>query len=466
MQSNKNSRSSFSNISGVFPHLCIGAQLGPPRSECGVGALMPWADRLWVVAYVSSGKKSGVGTGLYEIDPEFNITQHPESRVGTFTNRFVHVQSNQLVFGPHVIDSERNVRTVQSLLNTRLCATMAHLDDPQNKVYVLGMEGEFFELDIHSLETRLISDLTRELELPGPKSAHFKAGYTYDNRVVVASNTYEEEEFLGKRAMGRLAQWDGESWRIIERSPFVEVTGRGDFSKTMFASGWDRASAILKLYTRESKTWKTYRLPKASHTFDHWWQTEWPRIRETEHERFLMDCHGMFYELSPWAYGGHIWGVRPISTHLWVLGDFCSWQGMLVMGSDNASPAGEHNPFTGEPQSNLWFGRTDDLWSLGKPSGWGGPWHGTDVTANQPSDPYLMTGFDKKCLHLTHDAGKTVNITIEVDFLGNGAWHAYADMAVPANGYIHHEFPQAFSAHWARVVADTSCTATAMFMYT
>lgn len=31
--------------------------------------------------------------------------------------------------------------------------------------------------------------------------------------------------------------------------------------------------------------WQTYRLPKASHAFDHLWQTEWPRIREVETER-------------------------------------------------------------------------------------------------------------------------------------------------------------------------------------
>ncbi len=33
-------------ISGVFPHLCLSAELGPPRTECGVGALMAWAGRL------------------------------------------------------------------------------------------------------------------------------------------------------------------------------------------------------------------------------------------------------------------------------------------------------------------------------------------------------------------------------------------------------------------------------------
>ena len=37
---------------------------------------------------------------------------------------------------------------------------------------------------------------------------------------------------------------------------------------------------------------QTYRLPKASHTYDHLWTTEWPRIREVETERYLMDMHG------------------------------------------------------------------------------------------------------------------------------------------------------------------------------
>ena len=35
-------------------------------------ALMPWADRLYMVSYLSV-PHYGAGTGLYEIDPEFNI---------------------------------------------------------------------------------------------------------------------------------------------------------------------------------------------------------------------------------------------------------------------------------------------------------------------------------------------------------------------------------------------------------
>jgi len=259
---------------------------------------------------------------------------------------------------------------------------------------------------------------------------------------------------------------DHPQWTILENKPFVGLGGLGVYGKTIFANGWDRASAILKVFTTTDQKWTTYRLPKASHCFDHKWQTEWPRIRSTEHERLLMDHHGMFYELSPWAYGGRVWGIRPISTHLWVHGDFCSWKGMLVLGADNASHESGGNLQCAEPQSGLWFGKTDDLWKLGKPKGWGGPWWEDTVKAKEPSDPYLMTGFDKKVLHLNHDSNKPVSFKVEVDFLGHGAWKTYITIKVPAKGYVPHVFPDGFSAHWVRVTSSAKCKATAQFHYT
>ncbi len=451
---------------GVMPHLALTADLGPPRSECGVGALMPWAGRLWLVTYVSHKEGSGTGTGLYEIAPGFRMTRRPESHPGTYTNRFVHWESNQLIIGPHVIDAECSVRTVERLLDVRICSTFRHLEAPAERVYVLGMEGEFFEMDVRTLEVEQIADLTEELGVPSYTRAHFKAGHAAFGRVLVANNSYDEADLLEGSGDGRLAEWQGGQWRILERTAFNEVTGRGEFSGTIFGTGWDRASAILKVYTAADDTWRTYRLPKASHCYDHMWQTEWPRIRETEHERLLMDCHGIFYEMSPWAYGGRIWGVRPISTHLWVLGDFCSWRGMLVMGADNASPSNGANSLAGEPQSGLWFGKTDDLWSFGKPAGWGGPWWETPVEAGQPSDPYLATGFDKRCLHLAHDAPGAVDFALEVDFRGDGCWHTLGSLSVPAGEYGYYDFPQAFGAHWIRLTADADCTATAQLSYT
>lgn len=49
---------------------------------------------------------------------------------------------------------------------------------------------------------------------------------------------------------------------------------------------------------------------------------------------------------------------------------------------------------------------------------------------------------------------------------GDGSWHGYETIDVPAKGYAHHESPVGFSAHWVRVVPSTSCKASAIFHYT
>jgi len=37
-------------IGGVVPSLAFTAEHLPVRTETGIGALMPWADRLWAVS--------------------------------------------------------------------------------------------------------------------------------------------------------------------------------------------------------------------------------------------------------------------------------------------------------------------------------------------------------------------------------------------------------------------------------
>ena len=462
-------------ISGVMPHLTISSDLGPPRSECGTGAMVAWADRLWVVTYLSHTGRTGSGTGLYEIDAHFTMTQRPESVAGTYANRMIHVPSNQLIIGPHIISAERSVRTFDALTEHRLCATMEHLSEPESKVYFLTMEGLFFEADVETLGVKMMFDLTEELSLadqgqlgmnPDRGGAlvqpHFKAAHTAQGRVIVSNNTYDDNDFAGRKA-GRLAEWDGESWRVIERTSFIDIHGRRNLGEVVFATGYDRASAILKVLVEGE--WYTYRLPKASQTYEHFWQTEWPRIREVEHERFLMDCHGMFYELSPVALGGRIFGVKPICAHLRVVPDFCSFKGLLALGGNQVTPTMDKGQLLGEAQANFWFGNIDELWNWGKPSGWGGVWWEDPVKAGAPSDPYLMTGFEHKVLHLYHNAPSTVSFTVEVDFLGNGTWKVYKHIEVKADGYEHHVFPLGFGAHWVRLRADTDAICTAYLVY-
>lgn len=451
----------FIQISGVVPSLTARASIETTRTETGIGAVMPWANKLWFITYLAHTSTSGSGSGLFMVDENFNITKHPESVDGTYANRMVHPKSSQVIIGPHVIDTKGNVRTIHSLTKHRLTACMLHLEKPESMIYMLTMEGLLFEVDVYTLESRLLFDLVKELHCSEKCVPHFKGGWIKDGTIVVANNSYEESEFLGEKSDGRLAQWDGKEWHILEEKPFCEVTGGKNTA--LFATGWDKASAILKTFVKGK--WTTYRLPKATQAMDNYILTEWPRIREVETERLLLDFHGMFYELTELAYEGKIWGLRPISTHLRMVPDFCSWRGMLVLAGNQVTPIWDTNMLAGEPQSNLWFGKTDDLWSFGKPAGWGGPWWEEDVKADVPSDPYLMTGFDKKVLHLSNNSNRPVQFKIEVDFLGNQTWKTYDTISVPVNGYVHHEFPTGFSAHWCRITPDADCNASAYFIY-
>jgi hypothetical protein len=431
-------------------------------SETGIGALIPWADKLWAIGYVAHIQGSGIG--LYEISDNMTMRLHPESVTGTFANRMVHWETEQAVIGPHVIDADGNVRTLEELSGHRLTATARHLTHPERMVYFLTMEGLLFEADLETLETKLLVNLNEELHLPEDAQPHYKGAHTAQGRLVVANNTYEEPEFLGERNAGRLAEWDGSTWTIIERNPFVEVSGKQNprvgarYGNTLFAIGWDRSSVILRVL--HGGEWMRYRIPRGSHSFDHTWNTEWMRIREAQTERYLMDAHGLFYELPPHIYGGSIWGIRPIAYHLRIVPDFTYWRGLLVLAGDQVDNA------VGQPQSGLWFGNIDDLWNMGKPSGWGGPWTNTSVTADTPSEPFLMTGFDEKVVHLTHDANTAVTFTLEIDFVGDGTWVTYETIEVPPGGYRYHVFEDAFSAHWVRVRVNANCRATVVFVYT
>jgi hypothetical protein len=102
---------------------------------------------------------------------------------------------------------------------------------------------------------------------------------------------------------------------------------------------------------------------------------------------------------------------------------------------------------------------------FGKPTGWGGPWYKTTVKADEPSDPYLMNGFDQKVLHLKNESDRAVEFKIQVDFIGSQEWTTYETVTVPAKSYVHHVFPSGYHAHWVRLVPDRNCVATAIFFY-
>ena len=113
----------------------------------------------------------------------------------------------------------------------------------------------------------------------------------------------------------------------------------------------------------------------------------------------------------------------------------------------------------------VWLGVVDDLWSLGKPIGVGGPWKNTAVQPGVASDSYLLTGYDHKTLTLSHASAAPVRFRVEVDLTGTGQWVNYRFFDVPAGQSLEHAFPAAYQAYWLRVVAESATTATAWLEY-
>ena len=85
------------------------------------------------------------------------------------------------------------------------------------------------------------------------------------------------------------------------------------------------------------------------------------------------------------------------------------------------------------------------------------------MTAGTPSDPYLMTGYDRK--RLTLSADRPVEIAVEVDVTGEGDWRSYDVFRVRPDAPVEHSFPEAFGAYWVRFTADADATATAQLIY-
>jgi hypothetical protein len=458
---------SFPEVSGIYPHLAVSNS----QSECGIGAVVPWAGRLWAVTY-SPHRPEGSDDKLYTLDGDLNRTTHPESVGGTPANRMIHSESEQLIIGPYFIGLEGNVRVIcpQQMLG-RLTATARHLVDPQDKVYFFTMEEGLYEVDVHSLEVEtLFTDRHRKGTpdlLPG---YHGKGAYT-GQRVLVTSNNgasgWQDPEVRGS---GSLAEWDGREWAVVEESQFTEVTGPGGIQGAendedpIWASGWDERSVKLKL--RHRGQWSTFRLPKASFTYDgkHGWHTEWPRIREIGEGRALMTMHGMFWDFPLTFRTLDRSGLRPLSSYLKMVVDFCLWEDRLVLACNDASKF--DNALVGQAQSNFWFLDPADLTDLGPVSGFGGVWLEDDVKAGQVSDPFLFQGFDWKALHLAHESEYPVLFRLEVDGLGTGEWREVGSVSVPGHGYAFQIFPSDIEAAWVRVSADRDCRgATAYFHY-
>ena len=470
-------------ISGIYPHLAYFNTSG----ECGTGAVVPWADRLWIVTYAPH-KPKGSDDQLYEIDSALRITARPESVGGTPANRFIHRESQQLFIGLHAIDAQGRVRTIPyEKMYGRPTGNARHLTDPAHKIYYASMEEGFYEVDVHTLA---VTELFRDEQLKDGRKAslpgyHGKGLYSGQGRLLYANNGEHGKEAQAKPDIpsGVLASWDGvaENWSVIRRNQFTEVTGPGGLTGNaapatdpIWSVGWDHRSLILQVL--DHGAWHSYRLPKSSYSYDgaHGWNTEWPRIRDIGETDLLMTMHGAFWRFPKNFDATHSAGIVPRSNYLKVIGDFARWNDQVVLGCDDTAQSEFLNKRKakgalagpGQSQSNLWFIDPAQLDRLGPPIGRGAVWLNEPVKADAPSDAFLFAGYDHRLLHLAHDAPTAVTFTLEVDRLGNNTWSELRRVEVPAGGYAFTEFSPSETGAWVRVRASRDCAhASATFSY-
>lgn len=482
------------SVSGIHPHLAMFNDEG----ECGTGAVVPWADRLWAVTYAPH-KPLGSSDKLYEITPALEQIIRPESIGGTPANRMIHPESQQLFIGPYAIGADRTVRVIPyTNLFGRPTGNARHLTDPANKIYYASMEEGIYEVDVRSLAvTELWGDehlnphsrwqnmpkkQARFADFPG---YHGKGFYSGQGVLVYANNGEHGAEAQRRPDVpsGVLAQWDGraEAWTIIRRNQFTDVTGPGGIygnphpdTDPVWSIGWDHRSLILMVLDRGQ--WHAYRLPKASHCYDgaHGWNTEWPRIRDIGEETLLLTMHGSFWRFPRTLSAAHSAGLAPRSTYLKVIGDFCRWQDRLVFGCDDTAQSeflnqdrlkgGLAGP--GKSQSNLWFVDPPRLDHFGQALGRGAVWLQDEVKAGLASEPFLFSGFAHRSLHLTHAGTSPLGFSLEVDTNGDGQWKTLREVVVPARGQVWLEFPRREAGAWIRLTPrENAPGVTAFFHY-
>lgn len=179
----------------------------------------------------------------------------------------------------------------------------------------------------------------------------------------------------------------------------------------------------------------------------------------------MLSACGTFYELPAENADGFA-KIRPICSHELRVTDYGGYRGLFLMSGVKAdAPAGEHIIRSDDGKAALWAGAIDDLWKLGKPRGEGGPWMKTKVEAQQASDPYLMWGYDKRTLMLSHEGADVVKMKVELDLTGTGLWVTYKELDVAAGEAVKIEFAPAVQARWLRVTAAAACRATAQLRY-
>jgi hypothetical protein len=324
-------------------------------SECGVGALIPWNDRLYYSTYLAM-PGDGVGSRIGYIDRNFaDITVLQTD--GIHTGRFIHDETQQLCLGCCIIEKNGLVHIIANLVAVRVAGFAKHIVSPASKVYAISMEGKLYEIDLTTYANAVqIMDVKAKL---GQTNVHYKACWTNliadgyaNNRVMMASNVQANPTATES---GALVAVDpvGDTASIKLQMSTIEVSGNyypGNGAMS-FAIAKDHKSPMLVVIGVNNSNVYRYRLPQWTKAQDWYITQEWMRIRPVTTERMMVNAYGMWYSLSTWlahasAAGLENFGtsgtdypiIEPIARYVDTVTDFCVWNGKFAIGTNNMSP--------------------------------------------------------------------------------------------------------------------------------
>ena len=395
-------------ISGVYPHLAVTST----HPEVGIGAVAPWADRLWAITYGPHLPNGDSSNKLYEIDGQLNrvIPARVDRR---HPGQPLHPRAVEPAHHRPALH-RRHAQRPQPALHHGSgphTATAAHLTDPDNRVYIFTMEDGLYDVDVNDL-----SFITRYPDVQG-KGDRFLFGYhgkgAYTGRAIVVANNgrpLSQDTPLGRpgrwpagtapptpttatlpaaaddhqqHARGNRQRSGGGPAGLHRRMEpglhnvqHCEVTGPGGIhgnpnpaTDPVWATGFDAKSVLLRVLETGTGAPGACRRPPTPTT---------ARTAGTPSGRasassiptrpgspYLMHMHGLFFDFPNTFSSANFAGLAPICGYYKMPVDYCTFDGRLVMAKNDASKFA--NRLAPRAQSNLWFGQLEDLADWGAP---------------------------------------------------------------------------------------------------
>ena len=172
--------------------------------------------------------------------------------------------------------------------------------------------------------------------------------------------------------------------------------------------------------------------------------------REVCTERDLLHICGTFIEL-PAENAGGITHARAIASHPFVIHDYASYRGMLVLTAATGAKPGAHVVTSTDGNAAVWLGVVDDIWKLGRPIGKAMTGLNNRNAGSWTSDPILANGFGDTEITCQIAGGLGGVVFVDADISGNGTWIGLCRIQVMPGGKGHAAIDKRLHPYWLRI---------------